>query len=222
MTVRITTFFAILVLASCPANGDSIADQVPDGKAAAEIRESLRCLERGEAADEQKQKLFWYSKGRALAEEALQKDDDSSDAHFALFANWGRIAVIEGLLWNAPNLPTIRSHLDRALELEPDHAEAVAAKGALYLNLPSYLGGDMEKAEPYLVRAIRLDPQSAGTRLELAGYYLKMNRREEAAAQAEAALAIAQSEGKTHYTRRARDVLDQLAPAVREASFTGR
>jgi tetratricopeptide (TPR) repeat protein len=211
----------LLVLESA-ARAGALVERVPDGPAAEEIRESFRCLERGDVSEVQAEKLAWYSKGRTLAEAAVRQAEGSSDAHFALFANWGRIVLIEGVFWNARNLPKLRAHLDRALELEPDHPDALAAKGTLYFRLPPYLGGDATKAEALLLRSIRLDPNSPRKRLELADYYLEANRREEALSQAQAVLDIARTDGKEIYARRAQELIEGIGPVVQKARYVGR
>src|SRR5690349_3068351 len=166
----------------------SLVERVKDGPAAAAIRESYRCLETGEASDDEATKLRWYEKGKQLAETAIRQDDADADAHFAMFANWGRWLQIDGWFKNSFELPALRRELDRALALDPNHADALAAKGGLYLQLPRFLGGDVGKAESLLVRAVELDPDAVGARLELADCYMQTRRREEARPLVNAAL----------------------------------
>lgn len=195
----------------------SLADHVKDGPAATNARESFHCLDRGDGSDDEAAKLDWYSRGKDLAERAIQQDDTSPDAHFALFANWGRWLQTDGWLKNAFRLPALRRELDRALELDPNYADALAAKGGLYLQLPRFLGGDGAKAEVLLVRAIELDPGAVGARLELADRYLYLGRRDEARDLARTALRLAIEQDKPRFASRADRLLEQIGPASEQA-----
>jgi Flp pilus assembly protein TadD len=190
----------------------SLAERVKEGPAAAIIRESYRCLESGEASEDDATKLHWYGRGKDLALEAIAKDETDSDAHFALFANWGRLLQTDGWLKNAYQLPALRRELNRALELDPNHPDALAAMGGLYLELPRFLGGDVAKAEPFLVRAIELDPKGVGARLELADCYSYQRRPDAARDLAITARHLAVEQGKPHFVRRADELLAEIGP----------
>ncbi|GEM_PF-2115679 len=110
-----------------------------------------------------------YAKAEELAEKALALDPNLAQAHFLLFAIRGRRVLADGVqvteIWQFPKL---NHHLTRALELDPDHAHALAARGGLLLDLPPLLGGDPDAALEYLQRAIALNPLGLGTRVMLA------------------------------------------------------
>src|SRR5262249_30898559 len=156
-------------------------------------------------------KLYWYSRGTDLAKSAVAQDDGNADAHFALFANWGRWLQTDGWLKNAYHLAALRRELDRALQLNPNHPDALAAMGGLYLELPRFLGGNVAKAEPFLVRAIQLDPLAVGARLELADCYLQQ-RQDGARDLANTARRLAIEQGKPHFVRRADALLLEIGP----------
>jgi tetratricopeptide (TPR) repeat protein len=209
---------ALLAVSTAPAPASHLlADHVKDGPAAANTRESFDCLDRGDGSDDDAVKLVWYSRGKDLAEQAIRQDDGSPDAHFALFANWGRWLQTDGWLKNAFRLPALRRELDRALELDPNYADALAAKGGLYLQLPRFLGGDGVKAEALLVRAIELDPAAVGARLELADRYLAVDRRDEARDLTRTALRLATEQGKPVFIRGATRLLEKIGPPSAQA-----
>lgn len=208
---------AALFIAGGPAAAAQSADD-PQGRAAAltTIRESLLCLQHGEDSDDAARKIEWYGRGKDLAERALELAPESADAHFALFANWGRMLQTDGWLKNAFHLPALQRELDRALELDPNHADALAAKGGLYLELPAFLGGDIRKAEPLLRRAVELDQESVAPRLELAECVLQQNQRDEARRLARTALRLAEKHGRERQVERAGKLLNEIEG--REAS----
>jgi tetratricopeptide (TPR) repeat protein len=205
--------FAALVVVfalALPARGAWLATQVPDGPAAEATRAALEALENGESETTNEAKLVHYRRGLELAKRAVAIDEQSADAHFAYFANWGRILQQEGWFRNAFHLPTLLGHLDRALQLDPDHADALASRAGLYLQLPKFLGGDPNKGEPMLRRAIEMDPEMAGGRLELAKHCMDTERPEEASKWALQALQIARGTGKRWHEERALTMLDEL------------
>ncbi len=208
------TLSALILFAafSVPAGAvtHTAADLVKDGPAAEITRTSLRLLEEGDASEDETVRLDRYTRGRALAEQAVARDPKSADAHFALFANWGRYMQVDGWLKNSFQLPALQRELDHALELDPDHADALASKGGLYLQLPGFLGGDDDKAEPLLRRSIELDEHAVGARLELADYYVQKGEREKARDLATTALRLAGEQGKPRFERRAKKLLSGL------------
>ena len=60
------------------------------------------------------------------------------------------------------------NELDRALEINPAHIDALSAKGALLVKLPSFLGGDSEKGERLLQQVVKQAPKAVNARLALA------------------------------------------------------
>jgi tetratricopeptide (TPR) repeat protein len=192
-----------------------IGEHVREGPAAALVRQSLEDLEHGEAAGDDAVKMEWYGRGKAAAEQALVADGNDSNAHFALFANWGRMMQTEGWMKNVTHLPALRGELDRALELDPNNANALASKGGLYFRLPSILGGDVAKAEPLFRRALELDPHMVGPRLELAELLLA---RDESSGEARelvlTARRLGEEQSKERYVVRADEMIRRMTGAM--------
>ena len=81
----------------------------------------------------------------------------------------GELARIDGESLTAlVGLSGLMADLDRTLELDPDHAEALASKGIMLIRLPRLFGGDAAKGEAMLRRVLVLDPEAVSTRLVLA------------------------------------------------------
>lgn len=171
---------------------------------------ALDCLHRGEDATKKEAKLAAYQDGLSWAERAVAADDHNADAHYARFANQGRIMMLEGAVPNPVNLLKINRELDRALELNPNHADALAARGGMYRQLPWVLGGSLDKAADYLSRAVALDPDACGARIELAETYRDMGHPERSIPLLEKASEVAQRLHKDRQLDEARALLAQL------------
>ena len=172
--------------------------------------QALDCLHRGEDAADNEQKLTLYTQGLDLASRAVALDEQNSDAHFAVFANRGRILLLHGVTANPISLLQVNRDLERALELNPNHADALAAKGGLYRQLPWVLGGSLSVAESCLTKAIEIDPNAVEARIELAQTYNEMGHPERVLPLLRTAASIADREGKAREAKEARDLIQKL------------
>ena len=139
-------------------------------------------------------------------------DDRSADAHFALFCNLGELMRIDGELTitSVMGFRRMTNELDRTLELVPDHLDAMSAKGAFLLRLPSLLGGNREKGEKLLQYVLLKSPQSVNARLSLAKSYCADGRHSEALSLASEALDLIQTHQWDDFTPEAENVWAQL------------
>ena len=173
-------------------------------------RHALDCLRRGDDAEAREARVAAYGEGLAYARQAVAADDASADAHFALFANNGRLLLLEGATPNPVVVLEAKRELERALELNPNHANALAARGGLYRQLPWVLGGDLEKAEDCLRRAIALNPNAVGARIELAATYEDMGRARDGIPYLREALIVASRDHRVHEQAAAETMLRRL------------
>jgi tetratricopeptide (TPR) repeat protein len=173
-------------------------------------RKAIKCLERGEGSNDPKQKRLAYEEGLELARRAVALDDSNADGHFAIFANEGRLMLLDGAAVNPINLYKVSSELDRALELDPNHSDALAAKGGLYRQLPWFLGGNLDKAEDLLVKSIENNPDAVNARIELAATYRDMGQPERGLPVLEKACVIADRDGKQRELDLARALLREI------------
>jgi tetratricopeptide (TPR) repeat protein len=172
--------------------------------------QALVCLHRGEDAVDKQQKLAAYQQGLDLAARAVVLDEENSDAHFAIFGNKGRILLLEGVTPNPISLLQVNRDLERALELNPNHADALTAKGGLYRQLPWVLGGSLSVAETCLTKAIALDPGAVSARIELAATYRDMGYPERGLPLLKAAATLAEQQGKQRQLSEARALMREL------------
>jgi len=176
------------------------------------VQSALDCLDRGEGAVGKEAKLAAYREGLALAQRAVQVDDKNADAHFALFANDARIIQLCGTV-DPFTVLKVNRELDRVLELNPNHTDGLAARGGMYRQLPWVLGGSLKKAEEYLKRAVALDPDALGSRIELAETYRDMGEPQRGVPLLEKAMEVAERQGKQRQLNEARQLLSQLSGA---------
>jgi tetratricopeptide (TPR) repeat protein len=174
----------------------------------------------GRVTQDRTSRVGHFEKGQALAEQAVALDDRSAEAHFALFCNLGELMRIDGELsiTSVMGFRRMTKELDRTLELAPDHLDALSAKGAFLLRLPSMLGGDREKGEKLLRYVLLKSPQSVNARLSLAKSYCADGRHSEALSLASEALGLAQTLRMDDFAPEAEKVLAQLQTHAAKAN----
>jgi tetratricopeptide (TPR) repeat protein len=214
-TVKRFAAVAVVMLASLTmartADAQGPAYGLDNKRAAQELaQKALDCLLRGENARTNEDKYAAYSEGLALAKRAVEADDANADAHFAVFGNNGRLMLLNGTTPNPISLLQASIELERTLKLDPNHADALAARGGLYRQLPWVLGGNLDKAEEYLTRAIELNPKAVGSRIELARTYCDRGTPERGRPLLEQAVRLAEEQGRKPELEQAEELLRKL------------
>jgi len=172
---------------------------------------ALHECEQGRVATDRQARLAHFQQGQAVAEQAVASDERNANAHFALFCNLGEQLRLDGeSVTSVFGLRRMMSELDRTLELDPAHIDAISAKGTLLVKLPGLLGGDVEKGEQLLLHVVRHAPKSVNARLALAKIRCERGHHHEAMMLASDALAIAQKHKRGAFASEARAVLEQL------------
>jgi len=207
-TVALAVHCLLAPTGSCAQQLAYASIQAEDAQALA--KQALECLRRGEDGISKQTRANAFREGLELAQRAVAADDHNADAHFAVFANHGRLLLEEGTVPNPFNMVEVNRELDRALQLNPNHVDALISKGGLYRQLPWVLGGSLQKAEACLTRAIELDPNAVGGRIELAATYRDMGQPDRGVPLLEQAIQVAQQVGKFRQLAEARALLDAL------------
>ena len=168
----------------------------------------------GRRATDREARKEHFDRGRALGERAVALDDNSADAHFALFCNLGELMRLDGEnLSQIFQLRRLMAEVDRTLELNPNHVDAMAAKGTLLVRLPRLLGGDSARGEAMLREVLARDPNAFTTRLALANVCEARGDRQEALIFATRALQIAREQGRADKVAEAQAALAELRAA---------
>ena len=109
-------------------------------------KEALQECDQGRAEKTREAKLMHFQTGQALAEQAVALDERYADAHFSLFCNLGEQLRIDGeSITSAFGFRRMMNELDRTLELNSSHLDALSSKGTLLVKLPDILGGNRER-----------------------------------------------------------------------------
>jgi hypothetical protein len=195
--------FACLGLGATGAGADESARDL----AAASRTE----CETGRRVQARAERQAHFKRGQALAERAVAVDAGSADAHFALFCNMGELMRIDGeSISSIFQLHRLMGELDRTLAIDPNHTDALAAKGTLLVRLPKLLGGDPVKGEQMLRQVVQRDPNAFSSRLALAKFCDARGDRDEALAFATRALQIAREQGRADKIAEANATLAEL------------
>jgi tetratricopeptide (TPR) repeat protein len=121
-----------------------------------------------------------FENGKEAAKKAIDIDPRNADAHFFYVANLASLGDTKGLFNSLFMLPEVRRELETVLELDPNNVNGLAMTGALYLYLPSILGGDLHISEVYLKRSVSLNPHISSSGLYLAANLKRQKKYDEA------------------------------------------
>jgi tetratricopeptide (TPR) repeat protein len=159
--VALAPFFARADTASLEAGARAF-----EAQSWQEALEKLSSAVKEEPSNERAAELY----GRALYEEnelpravewlerATTLDPASSSASYWLGRAYGEQAIHGNLMLRARLAGRIRRAFERALELDPDNADARIGLLEFYLQAPSFMGGSFEKARALTDDLRRRDP----------------------------------------------------------------
>jgi tetratricopeptide (TPR) repeat protein len=200
----------VVLALPCALSGFALAqDSATELSAEAQKECDLGRVAKGRAV-----RLAHFQKGQALAERAMASDDRLADAHFALFCSLGEQMRIDGETFSSVlGFGRMMAALDRTLELNPEHLDALSSKGTFLVRLPAFLGGDAAKGKRMLRQVIQRDPKAVSARVTLARVYAAQGDREQAIALASEALQLAHSERRADLLPEAQATVAELRSA---------
>lgn len=194
MTKMMSGVIIVLMMVGAVPSMGSGQETASLGQESAESlsKKALHECHNGRSAKERHIRLAHFERGRALAEEAVKLDDQLADGHFAIFCNHGERLRLDGeILSSVFEFQSVMNELDQTLALDPNHIDALSAKGTFLIRLPWVLGGDPAKGERMLRRVIKAAPDAVNARLVLARSCEARGEHEEAVRLAEEALEYA-------------------------------
>ena len=158
----------------------------------------------------------WLKRAEAAALRSLELEPSgalAAAANMALARAKGEAGLHRGGLANARLPGELRTLFERALELEPDNADALVAYAAWHFALTEIgvgwlYGGDRAQVLPLMERGVAAAPRQLNLRVEYARVLLSLDREGEAREQVETALGLpALSAADEFEQARARELL---------------
>jgi tetratricopeptide (TPR) repeat protein len=162
-----------------------------------------------------------YEAGAKAAERAFKLDDSNADAHFFHAVNLGSAERLKGIANAAMVVKEIKHCAQRAIDLNPKHAQALQMMGGLLIELPWILGGDEKKAQQYLERAVAADGNYTNAHLLLAKLYVKQDRIAEARTHLDAVVHAEHPRYRYTWERKYKPEAERLLREIAPANSTG-
>jgi len=126
------------------------------------------------------EKLRRFEKGSEIAKKAIDINPLNPDAYFYYVANEASLAKSKGMFGSLLLISELNDGLKKVLELDPNHCEAIAMKGAILSSIPGMLGGNVKESESLIRTALLLDPKLTSTKIFLAKNLYKQKQYTEA------------------------------------------
>ncbi|HPE68823.1 MAG TPA: hypothetical protein P5560_04830 [Thermotogota bacterium] len=124
------------------------------------------------------QRKEWYTRAVSAGDKAVEVDESDPTAHYALGLASGRLAELKGLT-GLGLLKDFEFHLQRTLELVPEHYLALYALAMRYRDAPWPMK-DLDRAEDFYLRSLASEPGYLNASYDLALLYLEQKRPEKA------------------------------------------
>ncbi len=146
----------------------------------------------GKAEKIEKEAIAAFEKGKEAASIASRLEPDKPDGHFWHGANLGELARISPLTIGLTDVDEIRSSMYSVLSTDPGYqaGSVYDALGQLEMATRTLKGGTTEKAIEYFELGIKLSPEDANLRVNLAEAYLAVRDNEAAKKQLNALFTI--------------------------------
>jgi tetratricopeptide (TPR) repeat protein len=201
--------------------GDALAkaDQLFAGRDdLVKVRQGVVALRQAQAEDQGNYELAWrlakfnyylgdhspdagerdkaFHDGIEAGKLAVKLQDGKPEGHFWLGANYGGSAKTS-MLSGLTEFDEIKREMETVIKLDERYQDASAymALGQLYLEAPGLVGGDTQKAIQYLEKGLKLGPDNALMRAQLATAYSEAHRNDDARKQIDALLAMKPAAG---------------------------
>ena len=177
--------------------------------------EAMDECQKGRLAKDPDVRNVHFEKGRALAEKAVEMDEKSADAHFALFCSIGERMRSNGeVIFSVFEYGRMMDALDQTLLLDPGHLDARSSKGTILIEIPGFLGGDDEKGEAMLREVIKEDPTAINARMVVARACAERGEHQEAFDLAKKALELAREQKRGDLLPEAEETFSKIQTSL--------
>jgi tetratricopeptide (TPR) repeat protein len=200
--------FAFLVLACCLLGVPSLW---AEESLQALTSQAMEECQKGRRAKDPDIRSGHFDRGRALAEKAVALDNQSADAHFALFCSIGERMRANGeVFFSVFEYGSMMDALDQTLALNPKHLDALSSKGTILIEVPGFLGGDDEKGEVMLRQVIKEEPESINARMVVARQCAERGEHQEAYELSKRALELAKQQQRDDLLPEAEETFSKI------------
>ena len=173
--------------------------------------QAMEECQKGRRAKDADNRRVHFDRGRALAEKAVVLDNQSADAHFALFCSIGERMRAEGeVFFSVFEYGRMMEALDQTLALDPNHLDALSSKGTILIEVPEFLGGDDAKGEVMLRQVIKDEPESINARMVVARQCAERGEHQEAYELAKLALELAKEQQRDDLIPEAEETFSEI------------
>jgi len=173
--------------------------------------QAMEECQKGRRAQDAESRGVHFDRGRALAEKAVALDNQSPDAHFALFCSIGERMRSNGeVMFSVFEYGRMMEALDQTLALNPNHLDALSSKGTILIEIPEFLGGDDEKGEVMLRQVIKDEPESINARMVVARQCAERGDHQEAYELSKQALVLAKQQQRDDLLPEAEETFSEI------------
>lgn len=131
-----------------------------------------------------------YAEAADHARAAIALDSENPDTHMELARALGRLAQFKGVLQSLGLAGEVKSELEKAISLNPNHAAALHALALWHLEVPWVAGGRTGQVRPLFDQAIAAEPDAIVHYVDYAEALIRLDDKEAAKAQLEKALTL--------------------------------
>ena len=123
-----------------------------------------------------------YREGIEFAKLGVAANESSAGAHFWLAVMYGLFGEAKGIMQSLHLVDPMKQELAAARRLDErfDHGGVYRVLGRLYMKLPGFKGGDIEKAIEFGLKSIEIGPDHPMNHLYLGETYVQAGKKDEA------------------------------------------
>lgn len=152
-----------------------------------------------------------YTEAAEHARSAIGLAPDNPDTHMELARALGRLAQFKGVLQSLGLAGEVKSSLEKAIALKPDHAAALHALALWHLEVPWIAGGRTGQVRPLFEKAIEAEPNEIVHYVDYAEALIRLGDKDAAKVQLEKALGLTVTTYRDQQDQtQAQQMLDEL------------
>ncbi len=152
-----------------------------------------------------------FAEAAGYARQAIALNPNEPEAHMELARALGRLAQFKGILESLGLAGEVKSSLEKALELKPNHGGALHALALWNLEVPWIAGGRSGEVKTLFEKSIAAEPDSITHYTDFGEALIKLGDKEAAKVQLEKAISLsARNFGDQEAIDKAEDLLRGL------------